>query len=100
MSQKALIGMVRAAALAGAMFLAAGAIPFLGAIAMLLAPAPILLFAVGRSRPIERALGAIVLASLMVAIAAGAGTAASFLTTFGLAAGVIAVMLVRRQPFE
>ena len=49
MTRKAVIGMIRAAALAGAFFLAGGVIPLIGGILMLLAPAPVMVYAVGRT---------------------------------------------------
>ena len=55
--------MVRAAALSGAFFLAGGAIPLIGGILMMLAPAPILVYAVGKPNPNMRANIAVVLAT-------------------------------------
>ena len=60
--------MVRAAALSGAFFLAGGAIPLIGGILMMLAPAPILVYAVGRPSPNLRATIAVLLATAFVGI--------------------------------
>src|ERR1700676_2187523 len=68
MTRRAVIGMVRAAALAGAFFLAGGAIPLIGGILMMLAPAPILVYAVGKPNPNARANIAVVLATVFVGI--------------------------------
>jgi hypothetical protein len=70
-TRKAIIGLVRAAALSGALFLAVAAIPIAGGFAMLFAPAPILTFAVGRLSPNLRAIASVLLAGALVAVAAG-----------------------------
>ena len=64
--------MVRAAALAGAFFLAGGAIPLIGGVLMMLAPAPIMVYAVGRPSPNLRATIAVLLATAFVAMLCGA----------------------------
>jgi uncharacterized protein YybS (DUF2232 family) len=99
-SRKAVIGMIRAAALAGAFFLAAGAIPLLGGIVMLLAPAPILIYAVGRPSPNLRAIIAVILASGLVAVLAGPYAGVGYLVSFGLATAITCYMLERRSSFE
>ena len=76
--------MVRAAALAGAFFLAGGAIPMIGGILMMLAPAPILIYAVGRPSPNLRAIIAVLLATALVAILAGSFAGLGYLVSFGL----------------
>ncbi|HYL58246.1 MAG TPA: DUF2232 domain-containing protein [Candidatus Acidoferrales bacterium] len=100
MSRKAVIGMIRAAALAGAFFLAGGAIPMVGGVAMILAPAPILIYAVGRPSPNLRTGIAIVLATILVAILAGPYAGAGYLVSFGLATAILCYMLEGRYPFE
>jgi uncharacterized protein YybS (DUF2232 family) len=92
--------MVRASALAGALFLAAGAIPLIGGIAMLLAPAPILIFAVGRPSPNLRAIVAVLLAAAMVTLLAGPLAGVGYLISFGLATAIACYMLERRSSFE
>ncbi len=100
MNRKAIIGLIRGSALAAALFLAAGAIPILGAIATLFAPAPILIFAVGRPSPLLRSLGSIAAAALLVAVGAGPVAAAGYLVTLGLATAVMCLMLEKHFSFE
>ncbi|MGH8679086.1 MAG: DUF2232 domain-containing protein [Burkholderiales bacterium] len=100
MTRKAFIGMIRAAALAGALFLAGGAIPVVGGIAMLLAPAPILIYAVGRMSPRVRSAGAVAIAGLLVTLVAGLYIGAAYLVTLGLATVLIAEMLESKRSFE
>jgi len=92
--------MVRAAALAGAFFLAGGAIPLLGGILMMLAPAPIIVYAVGRPSPILRANIAVLLATAFVTILAGPFAGLGYLVSFGLGAAVACYMLEQRSSFE
>ena len=100
MTRQAIIGMVRAAALSAALFLAGGAIPVAGSIAMLFAPAPILIFAVGRLHPLVRTMVSIWLAAALVLVAAGPIVGVAYLATFGLATGMMAYMLERGYSFE
>ncbi|HEY6300894.1 MAG TPA: DUF2232 domain-containing protein [Candidatus Binatus sp.] len=100
MTRKAVIGMVRAAALAGAFFLAAGAIPLIGGILMMLAPAPILVYAVGRPSPNLRATIAVLLATAFVAILWGPIGGLAYFVSFGLATAIACYMLERRSSFE
>ncbi|HVA78759.1 MAG TPA: DUF2232 domain-containing protein [Candidatus Binataceae bacterium] len=100
MTRKDVIGMVRAAALAAALFIAGGLIPVLGTFAALLSPLPILIYAAGRARADLRVTIAIVLAGALVAIAGGIQGTGSYLISVGLATGVAAWMLERRRPFE
>jgi uncharacterized protein YybS (DUF2232 family) len=92
--------MVRAAALAGAFFLAAGAIPLIGGILMMLAPAPILVYAVGRPSPNLRATIAVLLATAFVAILWGPIGGLAYFVSFGLATAIACYMLERRSSFE
>jgi uncharacterized protein YybS (DUF2232 family) len=92
--------MVRAAALAGAFFLAAGAIPLIGGILMMLAPAPILVYAVGRPSPNLRATIAVLLATALVAILWGPIGGLAYFVSFGLATAIACYMLERRSSFE
>src|SRR3984893_10675944 len=92
--------MVRAAGLAGAFFLAGGAIPVIGGIAMFLAPAPILVYAVGRPRPNLRAIIAVLLAAGLVALLAGPFAGLAYVVSFGLATAIACYMLERRSSFE
>ncbi len=92
--------MTGASALAAALFISGGLIPVLGTFAALLAPLPILMYAVGRVRADLRVAIAIVLAGVLVGIAGGIEGAGSYLLSFGLATGVAAWMLERRRTFE
>jgi uncharacterized protein YybS (DUF2232 family) len=92
--------MVRAAALSGAFFLAGGAIPLLGGILMMLAPAPIILYAVGRASPNRRATIAVLLATALVTLLAGWAGGFIYFVSFGLATAVTCYMLERRYSFE
>ncbi len=92
--------MVRAAALAGAFFLAGGAIPLIGGILMMLAPAPILVYAVGRPSPNLRATIAVLLATAFVAILWGPIGGLAYFVSFGLATAIACYMLERRLSFE
>jgi uncharacterized protein YybS (DUF2232 family) len=92
--------MVRAAALAGAFFLAGGAIPLLGGVLMMLAPAPILIYAVGRPSPNLRATIAVLLATAFVAILWGPIGGLAYFVSFGLATAIACYMLERRSSFE
>jgi uncharacterized protein YybS (DUF2232 family) len=100
MSRKAIIGLIRAAALSGALFLAVAAIPIAGGLAMLFAPAPILIFAVGRLSPNLRAIIAVLLATVLVGVVSGIGGGVTYAVTFGLATVIMCHMLERRYPFE
>ncbi len=86
--------------MAGAFFLAGGAIPVFGGIAMLLAPAPILIYAVGRPSPNLRAIIAVLLTTGLVTLLAGPFAGLGYLVSFGLATAIACYMLERRFSFE
>src|SRR5690242_1916364 len=92
--------MVRAAALSAALFLAGAAIPVAGTIAMLLAPAPILIFAVARLNANLRALSAAALAGGLVAVAAGPVAGLAYGATIGLATLAMCVMIEAQLSLE
>src|SRR5260370_23765566 len=92
--------MIRAAALAAAFFLAGGAIPVLGGIAMFLAPAPIMIYAVGRPKPNLRAIIAVLIAAGLVTLLLGVAMGPAYLLSFGLAAAVACDMLERGSSFQ
>lgn len=92
--------MVRAAALAAAFFLAGGAIPVLGGIAMFFAPAPIMIYAVGRPRPNLRAILAVLIAAGLVTLVMGLFMGLAYIVSFGLATAIACYMLERRTSFE
>ncbi len=100
MTRKAIIGMARAAALAAALFVAGGAIPFVGAIAMLFAPAPIMIYAIGRPAAAGRAFAAVALTSLGVLAAAGPLSLLGYAVSFGLGTLIICYMVERESRFE
>lgn len=100
MTRKAIVGMVRAAALAAALFVAGGAIPFVGAIAMLFAPAPIMIYAIGRPAAASRVLAAVALAALGVLAAAGPSSLLAYAVSFGLGTLIICYMVEREIRFE
>jgi uncharacterized protein YybS (DUF2232 family) len=97
---KAIVGLTRAAALSGALFLAVAAIPIAGGFAMLFAPAPILIFAVGRLSPHLRATLSVLLAAILVTIAAGVSAGITYGVSFGIATILMCYMLERRYSFE
>jgi uncharacterized protein YybS (DUF2232 family) len=92
--------MIRAGVLSAAFFLAGGAIPIVGGVAMMFTPAPILIYALGRSKTNWRALSAVMLAAILVGAGAGVYAGLGYLITFGLATAVICYMIERQQPFE
>jgi uncharacterized protein YybS (DUF2232 family) len=98
--RRALIAVVRASALSGALFLAGGVVPAVGGVAMLWSPAPVLIYAVGRLRANLRALAAVGLAAGLVMAVAGPLAAVAYAATFGLASVVMCGMLERRCRFE
>ncbi|MGO9451587.1 MAG: DUF2232 domain-containing protein [Candidatus Binataceae bacterium] len=129
MTRKAIIGSIRAGLLSGAFFLAAAAIPLVGTVVTFFTPAPILIFAAGRTRAALRSAVTIAFATAMVAMGAaaavvvhhlavhGAATASTlaalqhaagfaimpaviYLLTFGVLTGVMAWMIERQRPFE
>lgn len=100
MSRKVVIGIVRAALMAAALFLAGGAIPLVGGIAMLFAPAPILIFALGRPNVTARTAIPVALAAALITVAAGWEAGLGYLATMGLASAMIVAMVERRNPLE
>lgn len=100
MSRKVVIGIVRAALMVAALFLAGGAIPLVGGIAMLFAPAPILIFALGRPNVMARTAIPVALAAVLIAAAAGWEAGLGYLATMGLASAMIVAMVERRSPLE
>ena len=92
--------MIRAAALSGAFFLAGGAIPVIGGILTMLAPAPILIFAVGLPSANLRAIVAALLATALVALLGGPFAGLGYFVSFGLATAIACYMLERRYSFE
>ena len=92
--------MVRASVLSAALFLAGGAIPFLGTIVILFTPAPIVNYAVGRPGAVWRTIGAVLLAAAGVLAAGGAYALLAYAVTFGLATTLICCMLEYEARFE
>lgn len=100
MTLKAVVGLIRASALSAALFLAGGAIPFAGAVLLLLTPAPIIGHAVGRPAAAWRTIAAIVLTATAVGLAAGPFALMAYTVSFGLATAIICYMLERQMRFE
>jgi uncharacterized protein YybS (DUF2232 family) len=92
--------MIRASALSGAFFLAGGAIPIIGGIMTMLAPAPILIYAVGLPRANLRAAIAALLATALVGLLGGPLAGLGFFVSFGLATAIACYMLERHYSFE
>jgi uncharacterized protein YybS (DUF2232 family) len=93
-------GLVRAAFAAAALFLAGGAVPMFGGIAMLFAPTPVLAYAVGYPKALWRMAAVVTLAVGLIALGAGPPAAGAYLLTFGLATIVMVYLIERRRPFE
>jgi uncharacterized protein YybS (DUF2232 family) len=92
--------MIRAAALAAALFLAGGAIPFVGIAVMMFAPAPILGYAIGRPSTRWRTTVSVLIAALLIGLAAGPFEGVGYLLSLGLATAIISELLERQTPFE
>jgi uncharacterized protein YybS (DUF2232 family) len=93
-------GMVRAAFGTAALFLASGAVPMVGGVAMLFAPAPVMAYAVGFPGTLWRMAAVVTLAAGLIALGAGPSAAAAYLLTLGLATVVMVYLIDRRRPFE
>ncbi len=100
MSFKDIAGVARAAFASALMFLAGAVIPLVGGVIMVLAPAPLLGYAVGFPHALRRIGVAVAFSAVLVAAGGGMAAATAYLVSFGLAAGVMCYMLERRQPFE
>jgi uncharacterized protein YybS (DUF2232 family) len=94
------LDLIRAAVLAAGLFLLGGLVPVLGAPAMLCAPAPILIHALGRQRSALRVAIIFALTLALIGVAAGPVQGLAFALTLGLATVLIAVMVRRRWPLE
>jgi uncharacterized protein YybS (DUF2232 family) len=92
--------MGRAAFAATALFVAGGVVPVVGAVAMMFAPAPVTVYAVGLPNPMWRMAGVLVIAAGLIALVAGPYAAGVYALTFGLATIIMCGMLERRKPFE
>ncbi len=92
--------MGRAAFAAAALFIAGGVVPVAGAVAMLFAPAPVMVYAVGLPNPLWRMAGVLVIAAGLIALVAGPYAAGVYALTFGLATVIMCWMIERRKPFE
>ena len=92
--------MARASFASALMFMAGALVPFAGGAIMAFAPAPLLGYAVGFPHALRRISLAVGFTVALLAAGGGIAAAASYLVSFGLAAGVMGLMLERRQPFE
>jgi uncharacterized protein YybS (DUF2232 family) len=91
---------VRSTALAAGLFLLGGLIPIAGALVMLCAPAPILIYGLDGPRPHWRIGIVLSLAALVIGLAAGPLQALGFVLTLGLATVLIAVLVKRQWSCE
>jgi uncharacterized protein YybS (DUF2232 family) len=94
------LDLVRAAVLAAGLFLLGGLIPVLGVPAMLCAPAPILIYALGRDRCGLRIAIVLALTLPVVGLTAGPIQGLAFALTLGLGTVLTAVMIRRKWPLE
>jgi uncharacterized protein YybS (DUF2232 family) len=94
------LDLTRAATLAAALFLLGGVVPVVGALAMLCAPAPILLYAIGRPREYLRTAVTLTLTMVLVGVAAGPLRVLGFSLSLGLATVLIGLLIRRQWPFE
>ncbi len=67
---------------------------------MFLAPAPIMIYAVGRPKPNLRAIIAVLIAAGLVTLLMGVAMGLAYLLSFGLATAIACYMLERRSSFE
>src|SRR5277367_823484 len=100
MTRKDAFGLLRAAVSSAVMFIAGAVIPIVGALATMLAPVPLLAFAVARPNALLRGAVAIALAAGLIAVTGGLIAAGAFVATAGLATAIMTCMLGRRYPFE
>jgi uncharacterized protein YybS (DUF2232 family) len=99
-TRRDLIGLVRAAFGAAALFLAGGVVPMVGGVAMVFAPTPVLGYAIGYPRALWRMAAAVAMAAGLIALGAGPAAAGAYLLTLGLATIVMVYLIERRRPFE
>ena len=100
MTRRDVIGLVRAAFGAAALFLAGGVIPIVGGVAMVFAPTPVLGYAIGYPRALWRMGAAVTIAAGLIALGAGPAAAGAYLLTLGLATIMMVYLIERRRPFE
>lgn len=100
MTRKDLLGLIRAAFTSALLFVAGAVIPVAGGVAMLFAPTPVLVYAVGYPYAQWRAVAVLALAAALIAAGAGPMAALAYALSFGLAAGTMAYMIERRYQFE
>jgi uncharacterized protein YybS (DUF2232 family) len=94
------LDLARAAALSAALFLLGGVVPVLGPMAMLSAPAPCLIYALGRPGTYWRMSVVLALILAAVSLVAGPLQGLGFALSFGLATVLIVVMIRRQWAFE
>jgi len=99
-TRRDVIGLVRAAFGAAALFLAGGVVPAVGGVAMLFAPTPVLSYAIGYPRAMWRMTAAMTLAAGLIALGAGPPAAGAYVLTLGLATFVMVYLIEKRRPFE
>jgi len=100
MTRRDVLGLLRASITAAAMFIAGAVVPIVGAIATMLAPVPLMTYAVGYPKTFLRVAAAIALSTILIGLGTGSLAAGAFLVTTGLAAAIMCYMLERRFSFE
>jgi uncharacterized protein YybS (DUF2232 family) len=100
MTLRSVIGLVRAALIAAALFIVGCLVPIGGPLAMIFAPLPVMDYALGREDWLLRAIAAVAAVGAVVAITIGWAAGVAYLVTFGLASVIICHMLENRRSFE
>jgi uncharacterized protein YybS (DUF2232 family) len=99
-SFKDALDLTRAAASAAALFLLAGLVPVVGVLAMICAPAPMLIHLIRRPAAHWRMTAMLALSLAMVAVVAGPLQGLGFAVSLGLPASLMVVMIRRQWAFE
>ena len=94
------LDLTRAAALSAALFLLGGVIPVLGAMVMLCAPAPCLIYVIRRPGVYWRMAVVLTLVLAMIGLVAGPLQSLGFAMSLGLATVLILAMIRRQWAFE
>jgi len=100
MTLRTTVGLLKAALIAAALFIAGRMVPIGGVIAMILAPVPVMDYALGHEDWLFRSFGAVVIAAAAITLAIGWPGGAAYLVTFGLGSLIICQMLENRRSFE
>jgi uncharacterized protein YybS (DUF2232 family) len=92
--------MARAAFASAVMFIVGALVPVVGAVAVVLAPMPILGCVIGFRNPRWRVAAVVLAATGLVMVGGGLEAGAGFFATIGVGSAAMSVMLERRRPFE